>query len=141
MDLEPGPFAVRDEMPLVPPVFTPGRVLGLAADVADAHAAADEGLRQTFGALAGTEDGGLAVPDGGAIAEAANGADAVTPGGDNDALAGAVGSGVAIDEDGALQQTNLPGPDEDEPPSDLDNPIESEPHPPSDDPHPPEPEP
>src|SRR5262245_58186907 len=130
MELEPGPFAVRDAMPLPPRVFTPGRVAGLVADVQTAHGGVELGLGGTRGALASTDGTGLAVPDGGAIADAANGADAVVPGGDNDALAAAVDSGVAIDEDGALQQGSLPGPDEDEPPSDLDSPIEQEPPPP-----------
>lgn len=141
MELEPGPFAGRDALPLAPRVFTPGRVFALAADVTDAHAAVDANLAGTLGQLAGTDGAGLAVPDGGAIGQAANGADGVTPGGNNDALAGAVGSGVAIDEDGAVQQTALPGPDEDEPPTDLDNPIESEPAAPADTPNEPPPEP
>jgi len=131
MELEPGPFAVREEMPLVPPVFTPGRVRGLVADIQAAHGAIESSLNGSRNELASQDTIGLAVPDGGAIAGAAGGADSVVPGGDNDALGSAVGSGVAIDEDGALQQGNLPGPDEDEPGSELNNPVEGEPAAPS----------
>lgn len=130
MALEPGPFAVRDVMPLPPRVFTPGRVLSLAADAQAAHAGIEQGLASTSHALAVESSSGLEVPDQGAVITSYLVAGGVAPGGDNDALARAVDSGYAIDGDGALQQTSLPGPDEDEPPTDLERDIEHEPGPP-----------
>lgn len=127
MELEPGPFHARTPLPLGRRIVTPGDFLSLASDLVRDLRGITAGLDVVHGELAA--DGGAAfrVDDGGAIGDATNGADAIVPGSANDDLAGAIGSGGAIEGDASGQAGQLPGPDDVEPDIGLDGPIEPEP--------------
>src|SRR5262245_50893241 len=126
---EPGPFAVREPMPLPPRVITPGRVTSLGAELSWFYRGTDDQFGAFSAALARDGSAAYAGDDGGALGDAVAGADATVPGGANDALAAAVDNGVAIDDDGSIQQSVLPGPDQNYPADGTDAPLEHEPPP------------
>lgn len=134
MDLEPGPFAVRDPMPLRPRVVTPHLFEGLAADLVGVLGGVDGGLGTLTAQLALTINQDVDPTFLSTLAGAVAGLEAIGPAADQVELAAIAGNGAAIGAGADAQQLDLPGPDETEPPTD-DPPFQHEPGP-SDEPEP-----
>lgn len=131
MPNEPGPFAVRDPMPLHPRIVTPHLFEGLAADLAGVLGGVDQGLGAIAATLAPAVGTDIDPAFGADLASAVTALEGLGPVSDQAELAAIAGAGAAIGQGADAQQLDLPGPEESEPPPD-EPPFEHEPGGPED---------
>lgn len=130
----PGPYAVRDPMPLAPRVVTPHLFEGLGAELVGVLGGVDGGLAAVTATLAPVVGQDVDPAFGADLGAAVDGLTGLGLLGDAVDYANVLGAGNAIDGATDAQQRDLPGPDETEPPSE-DQGFEHEPGP-SDEPEP-----
>jgi hypothetical protein len=127
MELEPGPFAVRDPLPWHRASGPPDQFLSLMGEHAPVIHAIDGQLLTAKIVLAPAIDLRIDPAHEAAFADAGNALDTLDRPEDGATFSTMVAGGGAVDGDQQGQQGSLPGPDETEPDVGLDAPIEPEP--------------
>lgn len=112
---EPGPFHVREAMPLGPRVVTPHLFEGLAADLVTQLGGADVGLAGAVAAIAPFTTRELDSAYNTDVAPAAGGLELLDTPGDAAEIASIAGVADGVSGELATQLQDLPGPDETEP--------------------------